>query len=312
LLVPEQALFWRKEGGGLALFSGKDLFRYYRLPFSLKELVVVGERFHVKPLLPMFTADDHFYVLALSQNEVRLYHCTRHTVNMVDLKDVPRSLSQALNYDDPQRGSHFRTMPSTSARAGTALFHGHGHEDAKADIYRYFQQVDRGLIPLLKKEKALLVLAGVEYLHPIYRDANTYPKLANKGVVGNPEELSGVELRDQAWEQVAPLFADEMEDAAGRYRQLLGTGLASADLTVIAPAAYGGRVDTLFVGVSVQQWGRFDPRTRKVEVHQEVSPGDDDLLDFAAVHTLLNGGKVYALAPEHVPGGTSTAAVFRY
>jgi hypothetical protein len=260
----------------------------------------------------MFTADGHFYVLALSQNDVRLYHCTRHTVSTVDLKDVPRSLSEALKYDDPERRLQFRSMPSTGGGAGTALFHGQGYEDAKVDMQRYFQQVERGLSSLLKKEQAPLVLAGVDYLHSIYREVNTYPELVNKGVAGNPEGLSGIELRDRAWKQVEPSLTKKMEDAAGRYRQMLGTGLASGDLTAIAQAAHQGRVDTLFVGVGVQQWGRFDPQARKVQVHEKAEPGDEDLLDFAAVHTLLNGGKVYALAPDRVPGGTSAAAVFRY
>lgn len=313
-LEPSQADFWREQGDGLALFSSNDLFRCYRLPLSLKELVVVGERFHVKPLLPMFTANGHYYVLALSQNDVRLYHCTRHTVSTVDLKDVPRSLSEALKYDDPERRLQFRSMPSAGGGAGTALFHGHGpgYEDTKTDIQRYFQQVERGLSSLLKKEAAPLVLAGVDYLHSIYRDVNTYPGLVNKGLMGNPEGLSGQELRDRAWEQVEPLLTKEMEEAAGRYRQLLGTGLASGDLAAIVPAAHQGRVDTLFVGVGVQQWGRFDPQRRVVEVHEKAEPGDEDLLDFVAVHTLLNSGKVYAPAPGDVPGGTSAAAVFRY
>jgi hypothetical protein len=34
--------------------------------------------------------------------------------------------------------------------------------------------------------------------------------------------------------------------------------------------------------------------------------------DFAAVHTYLNGGTVYALKPKEMPDETSLAAVFRY
>jgi hypothetical protein len=35
-------------------------------------------------------------------------------------------------------------------------------------------------------------------------------------------------------------------------------------------------------------------------------------MDFAALHTLLNGGTVYAVAPEQVPGNAPVAAVLRY
>lgn len=36
------------------------------------------------------------------------------------------------------------------------------------------------------------------------------------------------------------------------------------------------------------------------------------MLDFAEIHTLLNGGTVYAVDPEKVPDDTPAAAIFRY
>ncbi len=45
---------------------------------------------------------------------------------------------------------------------------------------------------------------------------------------------------------------------------------------------------------------------------QSEEPGDEDLLDLAAVKTFLNSGNIYAVEPEKVPGGEPFAAVFRY
>jgi hypothetical protein len=47
-------------------------------------------------------------------------------------------------------------------------------------------------------------------------------------------------------------------------------------------------------------------------VHAEAEPGDEDLLDLAAVHTFLNGGMVYAVEPEQMPSYATLAALFRY
>lgn len=49
-----------------------------------------------------------------------------------------------------------------------------------------------------------------------------------------------------------------------------------------------------------------------VNLHPEPEPDDEDLLDFAAVYTLLNGGTVYALAPEDLPTSAPAAAIFRF
>jgi release factor family 7 len=79
--------------------------RYHliRLPEEFGELVVVADRFHVKPLLTLLAAAHRFYVLALSQNQVRLLAGTPHGVREVELAGVPQSLREALKYDDLEK-----------------------------------------------------------------------------------------------------------------------------------------------------------------------------------------------------------------
>jgi hypothetical protein len=68
----------------------------------------------------------------------------------------------------------------------------------------------------------------------------------------------------------------------------------------------------LFVPVGVQQWGTFNPDTDEVHLSKRAKMGHKDLLDFAAIETLLNGGTVYAVEPKEVPHGSTVAAIFRY
>lgn len=314
----QDGLFWQRQSDGLALFLSSEAFRSYRLPFDFDELVVVTDRFHVKPLFPLLSGGQ-FYVLALSQNEVRLLQGTRYSVSEVDLEGMPESLAETLRYNDPENRFQFHTSTRTPGGKGErpAIFHGHGvasADDPKDYISRYFHQVDEGLQDLLRDEQAPLVLAGVDYLHPIYKEANTYPYLIDEGIEGNPEELRAEELHERAWAIVQPLFLTTQEEAAARYRQLAGAGSeqASNDLKEVVPAAYHGRVETLFVAVGLQQWGTFDPETKTVRVHEEAEPGDEDLLDFATVQALLNSGTVYAVEPEKVPDEAPLAALFRY
>jgi hypothetical protein len=323
LLEPAQrllqdGLFWQHQSDGLAVFLSREMFRYYRLPFDFEELVVVTDRFHIKPLLLLLGGDERFHVLALSQNEVRLLQGTRYSVSEVDPEGVPVSLAEALRYDDPEKRLQFHTSTRTPGGKGErpAVFHGHGtgSNDAKANILRYFQRVDEGLQALLRDEQVPLVLAGVDYLLPIYKEANTYPCLVDGAVEGNPEELRTDELHKCAWAIVHPLLLAAQKEAAAQYRQLAGAGSeqASNNLKKVVPAAYYGRVETLFVAVGLQQWGSFDPDTNVMQLHEEAEHGGEDLLDFAAVQTLLNGGTVYAVEPEKMPDEAALAAVFRY
>jgi hypothetical protein len=305
--------FWQHQNYGLAIFSSAGLFRCYRLPLSFDELVVVTHRFHIKPLLSLLTSDGRFYILALSQNIVRLIEGTRYTAHEVVLEDIPESLADTLRYDS-ERDLQLHTAAPVGKGEQSAIFHGHGAgtDDAKANILKYFRRIDAGLSKFLRGERVPLILAGVDYLLPIYAKASTYPYLLNDGVTGNPEELSTEELRDRAWAIAEPYFTKERTEALARYRQFSGAQQASSDLAKAVPASYHGQIEVLFVAVGVQCWGTFDPERGQVSLHQEVQPGDEDLLDFAAIHTLLNGGVVYALAPEQMPGKANVAAVFRY
>lgn len=310
--------FWRYQSDGLALFLARDVFRHYRLPHRFEPLTVVSERFHIKPLLPLFSGDGRFFVLAVSQGDIRLLQGTKYSISDFYLHAAPTSLAEALRWDDPEKQLQFHTGTVTPAGKGQrpAIFHGHGVgvNDAKTNIRRYFRQLDRGVHELLGDEQAPLILAGVDYLLPIYREANTYPHLASAEIEGNPDKLSAEDLHSPAWALVEPLFREKREEAATKYRALAGagSGLASDRVQEALPAAYHGRIETLFVALNLQLWGSFDAQANVTQLHSEPEPGDADLLDLVAVHTLLNGGAVYALAPEAVPGQGSLAAVFRY
>jgi hypothetical protein len=309
-------LFWRYQGVGLATFIAPGFFKAFRLPLSFDETAVVGERFHLKPLLALFSGDGRFFILAVSANEARLLQGSRHDVAELPVEGLPEGMAAALGYDALQKQLQFHTGAPARGGGRDAQFHGHGapDDDAKDDLRRYFRRVDEALREVLAGERAPLVLAAVDYLHPIYRDANTYGRLYDKGVEGNPDELSAEELHRKAWELVAPAFQKPQEEAAASYLALRGRGSeqASDDVAAVAAAAHHGRVETLFVAVGVQRWGAFDPASGNAVEHDARQVGDADLLDMAAVTTLTKGGTVYAVEAGAVPGGGDVAAILRY
>lgn len=320
LLQPAQSLgqdtmFWQHQSDGLAIFISPETFRYYRAPLRFTPLVTVSERFHVKPLLPLLTGDGRFFVLALSQNSVRLFQGTRFNVNPVeDMQDIPTSMEEALGTPQPEDQLQFRTG-TTGVRGGNSLiFHGqtYGDEDLKKDLLRYFSIIDRGLKRMLGDDSAPLVLAGVDYLLPIYAEANSYPHLLREGITGSPDRMRPEELHKEAWEIVRPYFLRAEERAADRYREVVGTGLTSSNIREVVPAAAHGRVESLFVALGVHAWGVYDEAEMSVDTQDASTTDNEDLLDLAAVYTLNNGGTVYAVPRERVPGSDDIAAIFRY
>ncbi len=318
MLKPAQRLvqdpaFWRHQSDGLAVFITAETFQTFRLPLPFSELVVVSDRFHLKPLLPLFTGDGHFYMLALSQNEIRLLEGTRYTVDEVAAENLPKSMADALQYEHFSQELQFHTSSAGGGERRPAMFHGHDARDEdKKRILRWFHKLDAELSALLTGERSPLVLAGVDYLLPLYQEANTYAHLLAEGVTGNPEERRPQELHERAWPLVQPVFTQAREKALARYSQSIPNGQGSDDLSEVILAAHHGRVDVLFVALGVQIWGTYDPATQAVDVHEGHESGDEDLLDLAAMQTIMQGGTVYAVAPEQMPTAAPVAAVFRY
>ena len=310
--LPADSRFWDKRSQGLAVFVANGFVHRFRLPLQLEESVVVNRRFQVKSLLPLVGANDRFFVLALSQNQVRFLEGGQFSIKAVPVDGLPRDMDHALNFDAGDRGH-----PANPAGRGDpgkgGVPHGQGAErdTSKEDLAHYFRLIDTALRPVLRDQRAPLVLAGVQYLLPIYREVSSYPHLAEAELPGNPDHLHESQLHDRAWPLITPYVERAKLEAGDKYRHLAGTGKASADIRQILSAAVGGQVESLFVDRASHVWGAFDPATGEVHVHGEEQPGDDDLLDFAAVQTLLNRGSVFAVPRDESPA-PPIAAVFRY
>lgn len=305
-----QEQFWQVRGDGLALFRSADFFVHYRLATPVNDAVSLDHTFEIVPLLPLVNSDGKFYVLAISQNARRLLECTRCEVKEVELPTAPQNLEEAIRLDTPDRHVQVRTG-GTAKGAGVYYGQGGGGEQVieKQQLQRYIQQVDRVVSDLLDKDNPPLVLAGVEYVCALYRENSHHKPIVPEIINGNPELLPNEALHEQAWQIVAPLFETAVHDAQERFAVLDGRGdqRAVKDIEQIAPAAYYKRVDTLFIPEQTQIWGEFDAENGTVTLAANDMALSRNLINFAAVHTLENGGSVYVL-----PKGETLKAILRY
>ena len=76
--------------------------------------------------------------------------------------------------------------------------------------------------------------------------------------------------------------------------------------------ALEGKVETLFVARDVEQWGNVDELNHTVTLHDTFENGDEDLLSYASIHTLIHKGEVIPMMPEYMPDKSNIAAILRY
>ena len=299
--------FWKYPADGLALYAAPSFHRHFRVQIPLEESLTVGQTFRVRPLLPLLTGDSRFFLLALSQNQVKLYEATKSTIAELSLGPIPASMADALMGEKFQRQLQFRSVSKT-----TVQYFGSGSagEVEKQSVERFLRLVDHGLVQRLGNSTHPLVLAAVEYYPPLFREMSKYPHIVEGSIEGNPNHRSPVELHTEAWPLVKPYLEAARRQALDRLREAPTTRVATIVTDLVASAMEGG-IDTLLIAPGPQVWGTVDPSSGVVEEVDEPSSDTEDLLERVVADTLLNDGKVYSVDASELPE-TSAAAILRF
>jgi len=307
--------FWANQSEGLAYFTSPEFTKSYRLPLQFEEMAAVRKSFHLKPLFKLFSSDGHFYILALSQKNARLLRCTKSTVEELDLSAIIDKYKAEVGDELIEKHLQFHTgTPSVEGDRG-AVYHGHGGEIDSIErekLLNYFRLIDREIQNILIETNVPLILACVDYLAPLYRDASKYSALQEDIIKGNPEYVTDIELQQKAWMIISPYFKKKQEEAKALYHEYKGTGKTSNNIVEILPAAHHGRISELFVAPGIQQWGTYDQATEKVSLSEEPHNRSEDLIDLATSKAFLNNGNIYALEFNQMPDSSPVAAVFRW
>jgi hypothetical protein len=318
LLAPAETLagdLAQSPAGGVALYAAPGFFRAAHVQLELPELVHVGRRFVLRPLLPLLDRPGLVYVLALSRKRVRLLESDAEGTRELELPGLPASFAAAVG--ELQYHSAVQVHTSTPSALGrrSAIFHGHGDGDEEhfdADLESFVRRVTEVLEEKLPRPEAPVVLAAVAEYLPIVRRAVRRLRLLEAAVTGNPDVAADTELAAAARALVQQRLGRAVERELARFVELQAAERTTDELETILRAAEEGRVDTLFLAREAERWGSFEADLRRASVHERREPGDEELLDRAAARTLAQGGDVHALPQAAMPEGRIAAAILRF
>ena len=306
--------FWQNQSDGLAMFIGEDRFETYTCPVEFERFVYVAGKFYLRPLLPMLTDDHKFFILTLSEKNVRFYEADPYSITPIEVDHLfETNLEDALMLDEPFESLQFHSSGSTNAKAPN--YHGHGGEkdNHEGHLKEFLHIVDNGLNSILCNDKAPLIVCGAEEIASMYKNISKYNYVVDNYVNGNVDEKSHVEVHELAWAEMQNVFTDDCETKLENWGNQLAGNLASFSIHDVVPAALNGRVETLYVNKDARVWGMYDRSTNEVELQE--GPGDRyfELLEEAAIATYLAGGKVYNVSKEELLQPTSDInAIYRY
>lgn len=302
---------WGGEGGSLVVLRSPEVFRAFEVKQDLDETAVVGESFHLFPVMhSLNVAQQVFYLLALSQKHVRLLRCTMTSSELVPLpEDTPTSLEQWLNTRAPNHAPDNADSHSSQDRGPEGNFTSVSDRDNKDQhMANFFRVVNAAVFDILRNETAPLVLCGVESQRVIYKQNNSYQNLMEEGVQGSPEALKGGEMHARALEVVQEHFGGPAKKALQQWEKIGGSPRVATNFGEIVKAAFEGRIAHLFAAEGAQTMGAFDRNSMQMKVQGR----QEDLVNAAAMQTLAFGGDVFVVKPEDMPAGGQLNAILRF
>jgi hypothetical protein len=300
--------FWNHSDRGLVITINKDLMEIFKLPYEVQERVYVQDHFLVTPLLPMISVNGTYGVLALSQSNVRLLHCSRETVTDITPSEIAKSADEYLEVE-PESHLQFHTGSSS----GEAMFFGHGsgEEDKRVITEQFFREVEKGITETMRQIGDPLVLIGLEENNALYRSINKYDRLLDDSVKMNPDEQSDTNLQKKGWEIVTDYFLRDLYKAMDLFDGK-SSDLISNNMDEIITSTIMGKSDVLFISNNEQSWGRYDADNHTVHYNGHQGKDDYDLLNWTAIKAMENGAKVFMLPKDEMPNRTTIAALFRF
>ena len=297
--LDEDEEFWRFQAHSLAVLLTPETMRTFRLPNRLAAIVEVSNRFHLKPLLRAITFPHEAFVLALSENAVRLVEVFADLPpQQVAVDELPKSAADAV-----RRASVNDRSPSRRIQ---------GMEGQKVLLRQFCRRIDAALRPVLAGRSTPLILAATEPLASLYRLVNTYPGYAQATIAASPDRTSDADLAAAARPILDAIYARELESIRNLFESRRGQGRATNDLSDAARAATFGAIEQLMVDIDEVIPGTIDEVNGLITFAKEASARTYGIVDEIAARALLSGASVLGVRKEDIPGRAALAAILRY
>ncbi|MCB9026526.1 MAG: hypothetical protein H6625_09435 [Bdellovibrionaceae bacterium] len=284
-LASKQNLFLSDKKGGWALFRTNRFFRLMKLPTSIKNISVIAQSFHIKPILKWTQKKEENYILTIDISEARLYESLygelRHLDTLV--------FNKIVSFGSPK-----------------------DKYDEKLIRKQNFSWIDSWLVENLKHTHRTLILAGEKELLGEFSKNRDHLRINSDFINGKFLKHQNVELKKA--------INTYLHEASGRKKKKLlkqlkraeQRGLLDCGLHSVARNAIMNKITRLYVAEDTNIWGILNKETGELKVHpKQLNCFDDDLLDDISEVVLKNWAEVVVLPKKEMPRGSLIAAILK-
>lgn len=256
---------------GLALFVNKKFEKVVRLPFPVRERVIIDESFATRDLIRAVNRGVNYYTISISAGYVRLFEAHRDKFQEITEGGFP--------FANPfERGSNLEESTS--------------HREAR--LREFFNMVDKTFLQIHHQHPMKLVLAGVEKNISLYREITEINGEIIAAAEGNYDSAAPHEVAEVVWPLVREVMAIKRQQVVSKLDEAISRQRLVSGLEEVWKLASQNRGELLVVEEDFQQAAKINSRLDSITLvnNNSKSGATEDLVDEIAEKVVSTGGRV--------------------
>lgn len=277
----------------LIVFANENMSDFVRLPITVTERVVIDTSFATRDLIRAMHFEFNYYVLVLSQNEVRLIEAFNDKVveEVKGLFPIENTWLKTKSSAESANASRQRNL-----------------------IAEFFNRVDKEVNAVRKNNPLKVFICADEnnyhdYVNVADEKNTIYPIFLNRNRLDDKAHA----IVNEAWKLLQSYKTDLNNARKTELKAAVSNGKFMSDINDIWNAIHQGRVETLFIEEHLFQKAKWvDHVIHPIADNSNEPDSVDDIYDEMIAKNMAFGGEVVFLPENELSKFNGFGAGLRY
>ncbi|NLR68754.1 hypothetical protein HGH92_30915 [Chitinophaga varians] len=221
----------------LAIFASPDSIQVKRLPVTTTDRYVIGDRFEIRPLLKAVQQSEHYYIISVSRQKIRLLEAFNDEI-----------VSEVKNKDFPYLNNYYTTDPMRLK-----------HDQIVDNLLKeFFNTADKRFKKYYEENPLPVILLGEERNLAFYQEIMDIRGLVIGTHHGSFDDTSDPDIAKVTFPVIQQYIAGKQDAALQAINAAQSAQRLLVDLNDIYTAAENGQADTLYIGQTYLPTGHID------------------------------------------------------
>ncbi len=272
-------------------FLSENLQGYTILQGTIEPYCIIGQTFHIRPVLEELFVNPEFLLVNISFYEIKIYRADFQQLEIIeqyDFDELPKNFTESSRlYSPPFLG----LVPQKNILA--------------------LKKIAQKIKDMILYESLPVIITGLDEMKRIflrYFDESV-------GVITHFDddfyEKTSIEILTKCERfrfAVTDYYSSQLKE---RLKRMIKSRYILSDLGEIIKATYAGKVLHLVIPTEEKLWGKLDPETGEFTIHKKFGKNSIDLFNELAEEVMKQGGKIKILGPHFFPQNTKALAILR-